>query len=171
MPSGNVNWEAKNPSVPDRYIFKIREHVRKHGLDSLLWVSGIHTKEIASGLYDVLTESLWEKTLDPSSDTFCVLLRPEETRLVQVFKGYSGCIVGTMTDFCTDSFMIVNKSAILNVTSVVPPGGSPKFDTDTTVVSLYESIFNMLKKRSTIIFGSKLRCPGTASYRQIWKTS
>jgi hypothetical protein len=164
MVSGESNWEAAKCSVPEQYILTISEHIHKHGLDSLYWLSGTYTQEMASAMHELLTELMWEKSLAPSDGSFCILLRPEETRLVEVFARYPGCIVGSMTGFCIDSFLVVNKSAVLDVTPVIPAGGIPKFDTDSTMVSLYVGLFNMLQNRSTIIAGPKLGCAGMAAH-------
>ena len=163
MVSGPSSWEALKPSVADQYVITIGEEVRKHGLDSLYWVSGTYTQEMASAIHGILAEVMWEKSRHSSDDSFCILMRPEETHLVELFASYPGCIVGSMAEFSTGSFLVVNKSAVLDVTRVTLEGGAPKFDNDITVVSLYVSLFNMLKKRSTIIAGPKLGRPGMAA--------
>ena len=50
--------------------------------------------------------------------------------------------------YTSDSFVVVNEAAVLDVTPVDADDGDPEYNDDPTVVNLYIGLFNMFKSQS-----------------------
>ena len=139
--------ELTTSSLLDRYLSRVREAIKSEGLKSLYWVTGIHTQVIASSLLAVLSQQTTE-TLELLTENCCIITKPGENRVVEPFNSRFGISFMRMEESYDDSFLIVNGTALLDVTPVAADNGAPEFHNDLTVVSLYMGLYNMLKNRS-----------------------
>jgi hypothetical protein len=131
----------------DRYLVRLCERIKADGLKSLHWVTGIHTSEIKSILLQALVK---DAILQPPRDeSHCIVVRPGEGQLVEPFRDRFRFSLWRMKEFYAESFIIVNKAAVLDVSPVVNDDGSPEFIEDASVVDTYIGLFMMLKNRST----------------------
>ena len=146
-----VGWveSAPEPSLLDRYLGSIRDRIRIEGLTSLYWASGIQFEPIASALVLALAEQVKEAELSGLEDNRCILIRPHERALADLFGQRFGCAIRTIDEACEDSFLIVNDTAVLDTTPV-PDGGRPEFIEDRIVSELYLNLFRELKERSAV---------------------
>ena len=134
-------------SILDWQLSAVRNRIRREGLRSLRWVSGTHTGEIAASLLDVLSEQGREPSLILPREKCRILVSPGESHLVDVFGQRFGWSIKAMEDLCTDSFLVVNDAAVLDVTPASSDDGAPEFSDDPIVVSLYVGLFNMLNSQ------------------------
>lgn len=134
-------------SLLERFISRLCDRIRDEGLNSLHWVTGIHTAEIRSGLLEVMSQEMQAEPI--GEENFCIVVKPGEDHLIEPFKTRFGGAVRGMQEFYADSFVIVNGVSVLDVTPVATDDGKPEFNDDPTVVDLYVGLFNMLKHRST----------------------
>lgn len=139
--------DSDNSSLLGRQLSRIAAYIQDEGLNSLLWVSGIHTMEIATSLLETLAGQV-EAPQQNTPNTSCIVVKPGEIQLIEPFNSQYGCSLRRMQEFYDDSFVIVNEAAVLDVTPVATDDGDPEFTDDPTVVSLYIGLFNMLKNRS-----------------------
>ena len=135
------------PSLLSRQLSRINAYIKDDGLNSLLWVSGIHTSEIAASILETIAGKI-EATQRDADNKSCIVVKPGEFQLVEPFSSRYGCSLRRMQEFHNDSFVIVNEAAVLDVTPVATDDGQPEFTDDPTVVSLYIGLFNMLKNSS-----------------------
>ena len=139
--------ELAQSSLLDRYLSRVFKSIEGEGIRSLYWVTGIHTQEIASSLLAALSEQTAE-TLELLAGNCCIIAKPGENRVVELFSSRFGISVMRMEEFYDDSFLIVNGACLLDVTPAAADNGAPEFNDDLTVVGLYIGLFNMLKNRS-----------------------
>ena len=138
-----------------QYASKISEHISANGLKSLHWVSGTHTPSLMPTVLEILaSKQLRSGSLDYQHNQFCILVRPEERGLTEGLLGDSGCTVGCMEEYCTDSFLVINRDAVLDVAEGLPQEPVAELNTDTTLVSLYMGLFSLLENRAIIISSS-----------------
>ena len=134
----------------DPYLRKITSRIRADGLRSVRWVSGIHTRKIASALLHSLSRR--EAGLRPDGPTpeeFCVIVTPREDTLLDEFIDEASADARQLLEGkCADSFLIVNGSVVLDLTPMYPDHGKPEFSDDPTVVELYMGLFDLLNGRS-----------------------
>ena len=89
------------------------------------------------------------KTDSPTQEEFCVIVAPpEDTLLDEFIDEVSADARQLVQDKCSDSFLIVNGSAVLDLTPMYPDHGKPEFSDDPTVVGLYMGLFDLLNGRS-----------------------
>lgn len=131
----------------DRYLARLCERIKAEGLKSLHWVTGIHTTEIKSTLLGALSKDLILQP--PGEESYCIVARPGEGQLVEPFQERFRFSLRRMKEFYAESFIIVNKAAVLDVSPAVNDDGSPEFIEDDSVVDTYIGLFMMLKNRST----------------------
>ena len=139
--------DSEKSSILDKQLSQITAYIKDEGFHSLLWVSGIHTVEIAASLLEALAENV-DTSQQNTDDSSCIVIKPGEIQLIEPFSSRYGCSLRRMQEFYDDSFVIVNEAAVLDVTPVATDDGAPEFTDDPTVVSLYIGLFNMLKHRS-----------------------
>lgn len=139
--------DSDSSSILNRQLSRITAYIKDEGLNSLQWVSGIHTTEIVASLLEALAGNV-EASQANTDDSSCIVVKPGEIQLIEPFSSRYGCSLRHMQEFYDDSFVIVNEAAVLDVTPVAADDGAPEFTDDPTVVSLYIGLFNMLKHRS-----------------------
>lgn len=147
FPDSPTHFESNNPSLLRRQISRINGYIKDEGLNSLLWVSGIHTSEIASSILEAVAGKL-EVLQHNTDNSSCIVVKPGEFQLVEPFSSQYSCSLRRMQEFHDDSFVIVNEAIVLDMTPVASDDGDPEFSDDPTIVSLYIGLFNMLKNRS-----------------------
>ena len=135
----------------DPYLSRICDRIKADGLSSLYWVSGIHTRELVSGLLEALSAAGNQELARPA-DNRCILIKTVERRVTEPFRLHFGCKIFTMQDSCVDSFLIVNEAAVLDVTPVTSYDGLPEYNEDPIIVDLYVNLFNLLKERSMSVY-------------------
>ena len=74
---------------------------------------------------------------------------PGDSELLNAFKSQYSFRILSMDEIYADSFIVVNESAVLDLTPIVGDEGDPEFSEDATVVSLYTGLFNILKNGTT----------------------
>ncbi len=131
-----------------RYLSRISARIESDGLTHLYWVAGINTREIAEALLDTIARRYQDRRPSLVGDKNALVVRPGEVQLVEPLATRLGCPILLMQEFYTDSFAIINEAAVLDVTPVSTDDGVPEFNEDSTVVSLYIGLFNMLKNRA-----------------------
>ena len=136
-----------NSTKLDRLLSKLCGHIKSEGLASLYWVSGAHTVEIADGILTAMPENIGESGID--SDSYVIVSKPGDAELLEAFESQYGFHVLSMNEIYADSFIIVNESAVLDLTPIVEYDGDPEFSEDPAVVSLYTGLFNILKHSAT----------------------
>ena len=136
-----------NSTVLDRLLSKLCEHIKGKGLTSLYWVSGVHTREIADGVLNAMAESIGESSIQ--GDNCVIVAKPGDAEILKAFDSQYDFSILPMNEIYADSFIVVNESAVLDVTPVVGDDGDPEFSEDPTVVSLYTGLFNILKNGTT----------------------
>ena len=100
--------DSNSSSLLNRQLSRINAHIKDEGLNNLLWVSGIHTSEIASSILETVTgkpEALQHNTESNS----CIVVKPGEFQLVERFSSQYGCSLRRMQEFHDDSFLIVTR--------------------------------------------------------------
>ncbi len=133
-------------SLLDRFLSKFSERIKNEGLNSLLWVSGIRTQDIADSLLKELKEFAGGHQFQ--GDDFTIVTKPSDNTFVEPFAAEFGITIRKMNEIYIDSFIIVNNEAVLDMTPVSADDGKPEFNDDPTVVSLYMGLFNMLKNNT-----------------------
>lgn len=131
----------------DRFLSKLCGHIESEGLVSLYWVSGVHTKDIADRVLKVMSDALGESSFD--GDTYVIVAKPGDAEMLEAFNSRYNFRILSMNEIYADSFIVVNESAVLDVTPIVGDDGNPEFSEDPTVVSLYTGLFNILKNGTT----------------------
>ncbi len=60
-------------SLLERFISRLCDRIRDEGLNSLHWVTGIHTAEIRSGLLEVMSQEIQAEPID--EENFCPVIK------------------------------------------------------------------------------------------------
>lgn len=131
----------------DRFLSKLCDHIKSEGLVSLYWVSGVRTEEVASNILKAMAEATGESNFD--GDSYVIVAKPGDAELLDTFNSQYSIRILPMNEIYADSFIVVNESAVLDVTPIVGDEGNPEFSEDPTVVSLYTGFFNILKNGTT----------------------
>ncbi|MCI0795932.1 MAG: hypothetical protein J4N99_03880, partial [Chloroflexi bacterium] len=82
-------------------------------------------------------------------DTYVIVAKPGDAEMLEAFNSRYKFRILSMNEIYADSFIVVNESAVLDVTPIVGDDGNPEFSEDPTVVSLYTGLFNILKNGTT----------------------
>ena len=131
----------------DRLLSKLCDHIESEGLVSLYWVSGVHTKDIADSVMQAMSNAIGEPNFD--GDTYIIVAKPGDAEMLEAFNSQHNFRILSMNEIYADSFIVVNESAVLDVTPIAGDDGNPEFSEDPTVVSLYTGLFNILKNGTT----------------------
>ena len=158
------NFQDSSPEILDlaqiqystlleKFQSNLRDLIETEGLTDLYWVTGIHTEEIASSLLQAL--NIGGLLGDASGEKFCIVARPSELPLVELLSSRFGMKVSTMTEFYVDSFLVVNRKVVLDVTPVATDDGNPEYSSDPTIVGLYLGLFKMLRNSAIPAFKNR----------------
>lgn len=133
-------------SLLERFLSKLSDRIKSDGLNSLLWVPGVRTKEIANRLIKEIGDTVDGQQC--KGEDFTIVTKPSDKTFVEPLSTDFGITILKMNEIYLDSFIIVNKEAVLDMTPASADDGKPEFNEDPTVVSLYMGLFNMLKNNT-----------------------
>lgn len=136
-----------DPTMLDKFLSKLCDHIKNEGLASLYWISGVRTREIADGVLKAMSDALGESNFD--GETYVIVAKPGDAEMLNAFNSRYNFRILPMNEIYADSFVVVNESAVLDVTPMAGDDGNPEFSEDPTVVSLYTGLFNILKNGTT----------------------
>ena len=114
---------------------------------SLYWVTGIATEQIASTLVEALPLEVRDQGTDSLPGNRRVLIRPDESQLGELLEQRFGFGVNIMEEYSEDSFLIVNKDVVLDLTPLMPDEGKPEYIEDPVVANVYIDFFVELEDR------------------------
>jgi len=124
----------------------ISDYLEANRLNSLHWVSGTNTISLATLVIEILANMIGTSP-DNDSD-FHALVGLEEKHLIEGPLRKAGWSIGMLDEDCTDSFLVINRAAVLDVTELSLEGLVPKLNGDATVVSLQMVLFSILEDKA-----------------------
>ncbi len=129
------------------YLTRLETLVKKQGLTSLHWVTGVNTVEVGNRLSEALTSD------GPGSTSVNgharqadrhIVASPGDVGAIGPLAALATARVSRMKDEYPDSFLVINESACLDLTPVRGDGGPPEYTDDPTVVDLYLGLFTVI---------------------------
>jgi hypothetical protein len=133
---------ANGSTMLDRCLSKLCEHIENMGPSSFYWVAGVHTEEIADRILKSM--ALAKDKFDFDGSSCIIVAKPGETESLTNFQAQYKFSILTMNEVYTDSFIVINDSAVLDVTPMIRSEGQPEFSEERTVAGLYTGLFNIL---------------------------
>ena len=129
------------------YLTRLETLVKKQGLTSLHWVTGVNTVEVGNRLFDALTSDGPRSTsVDGSvrkTDRH-IIASPGDIGAIGPLAALANARVSRMANEYPDSFLVINKSACLDLTPIRGDGAPPEYTDDPTVVDLYLGLFTVI---------------------------